>query len=67
MCVKNDKVSWSKNEYGTKLNKKKGVFLSCDNVLSLLNWLLDNTYVRVGNKIFKQCIEYLWALIVRRT
>ena len=56
MCVKNDKVSWSKNEYGTKLNKKKGVFLSCDNVLSLLNWLLDNTYVRVGNKIFKQCI-----------
>jgi hypothetical protein len=38
------------------LNKKKGVFLSCDNVLSLLNWLIDNTYVTVGNKIFKQCI-----------
>ena len=35
---------------------KTGLYLSCDDVVYLLEWLVDNTYVTIGDKIFKQCI-----------
>ena len=50
ICVKNDRVSWC------NIEKKNNISLSCDDVVFLLHWLIDNTYVTVGNKIFKQCI-----------
>ena len=50
ICVKHDKATWC------QIEKKNGIYLSCDAVVYLLHWLIDNTYVSIGNKIFKQCI-----------
>ena len=29
---------------------------TCDDVINLVNWLIDNTYVTIGEKVFKQSI-----------
>lgn len=49
ISIKHNKVSWSRTI-------KSNTCLSCDDVIFLLHWLIDNTYVTVGNKVFKQCI-----------
>jgi hypothetical protein len=43
------KASWSKKI-------KPSLCFTCDEVIKLINWLIDNTYVTVGNQVFKQCI-----------
>ena len=50
ICINYNKASWS------KIENNKGICLNCDAVIYLLVWLIDNTYVTVGDKIFRQCI-----------
>ena len=50
IAVYNGKASWSKNL------KKSGICYSCEDVVNLVSWLIDNTYVTVGDKVFRQCI-----------
>jgi len=33
-----------------------GISFSCDEVINLVEWLIDNTYVIIGDCVFKQCI-----------
>jgi len=48
--IHKDTASWTKN-----INKS-GMSFSCDDVINLMSWLIDNTYVTIGDKVFKQCI-----------
>ena len=50
ITFRNNKVSWTKNI------KKSGICFSCNDVINLVDWLIDNTYVTIGDKVFKQCI-----------
>jgi hypothetical protein len=43
---------------------KSGVCLSCDDVINLVNWLIDNTYVTIVEKVFKQSIGIPMVQIV---
>ena len=41
---------WGKKVLG------KGLHISCDNLISMIKWLVNNTYITVGDKIFRQKI-----------
>ena len=34
----------------------KGVLISCNLLIEMINWLVDNTYVTIGNTVFQQII-----------
>lgn len=41
----------------TWVNKRgKGPLISCDLLITMIDWLIDNTYVTVGNVVFQQVI-----------
>ena len=46
--------------YGAKWCKKKGGgkghYFDCNTLMNMITWLVKNTYVQVGNKIYKQII-----------
>lgn len=43
--------------YWSNSNKPRhAFFIDCDKLILLIDWLIDNTYVTVGNKVFRQTI-----------
>ena len=46
------------NNYSAKwVNKQtKSNLISCKLLLDMINWLVDNTYVTIGNSVFRQTI-----------
>ena len=34
----------------------KGFLISCNLLIEMINWLVDNTYVTIGNTVFQQVI-----------
>ena len=40
-------------------SKKEGVYFSEEQLIASINWLIDNTYVTVGDKLFRQYIGIL--------
>lgn len=47
--INNNQARWAKDN-----NRKKGLIFDSTLVIEMLVWLIDNTYVSVGNKIFRQ-------------
>src|SRR5689334_9631605 len=47
--IVNNQARWSKTE-------KNGVCLTSESICKLIDWLIDNTYVTIGDKMFKQII-----------
>ena len=47
--VNNNQARWANDK-----NRKKGIFFDLTLIIEMLVWLIDNTYVSVGNKIFRQ-------------
>lgn len=35
---------------------ENGIYFTCSTLVSMVNWLIDNTYVTIGNKVFKQTV-----------
>ena len=47
---------YSKSAAWADLPHKKSLALSCKDVIRLMRWLIDNIYVTVGDKCFRQVI-----------
>ena len=42
-------------------NNKDGQTFSKEQIFLLIDLVIDNSFFRFGNKVFKQKLEYLWA------
>ena len=45
-------------------NDKKAFFISCKNVCDALSYLLDNVYIRFGQKLYRQIVGIPMVQIV---
>ena len=50
------KITRTKAYWCNKKKRNHAFFIDCENLIQLINWLIDNTYVTIGDKVFRQTI-----------
>ena len=59
LAASNDKIA-----FFTSTDHRGYTLWSWQNVCDALSYLLDNTYIRLGNKLFRQLLVIRWEIVL---